>query len=524
MKTEKKKAVIYVRVSTDDQAREGHSIETQLEKCQSLCNLREYQVVDTYIEPGKSGSDANRPEYLRMVEMIKTGNIDYVVAIKLDRLNRSTKNSEELFSVLKASKTALDLVLESADINTPSGRFQARISAAHGELVREEIQERTTMGVRQATLKGNVSGRPAFGYEKDKNNPIPELRKRVIINEINAQIVREVFNLCASGLSYHHIAKEMKRKYPKVLTWKDSAIQRILNNKWYIGILEYGKSNKNSVIEIIKGVIPPIIDEDLFYQCQDQIKNHKNNYIRKHNYIFAKKLICPHCTDGSFIMAGHSSYNRGSNLYLYYKCPNCNSYISEKELLKSIAVELDEIYENHSFLLSLEETATIEINDIRLQQDGSIFRWKNRSNISNFQSTFFRLSNEEQRKQIDTLVNRIHLKEDRSYITLDHIEFKRHQLNKLNELRDKNLMDNVIGSRNRSVSIAEMKPEEFEFYINELHDIVEDFSEIFVVNGNEFDHITKNRDDLLKIIRLIPRKKIYKSTYRYVYLRPLQFD
>lgn len=221
--------------------------------------------------------------------MIQTGIVDYVVAIKLDRLNRSTKNSEELYDVLKANATALELVLETADINTPSGRFHARISAAYGELVREEIQERTIICVRQATLNGNISGRPAFGYVKDKNNPIPELRKKVIIHEENADIVREVFKLCANGQSYHHIANKMKEKYPNVLSWKDSAVQRILNSKWYIGILEYGKSLKNGTLEEIRGIIPPIIDEELFNQCQNQIRLHGKNYHRKHEYLFLKK-------------------------------------------------------------------------------------------------------------------------------------------------------------------------------------------------------------------------------------------
>lgn len=514
----KNKAVIYVRVSTDDQAREGHSIETQLEKCQKLCDAKDFEILDTFIEPGRSGSDSNRPEYLRMIELIKTGVVDYVVSIKLDRLNRSALNSEKLYSILMTHKTTLDLVLESTDINSPSGRFQARISAAHGELVREEIQERTIMGVRQATLNGNVSGRPAFGYIKDISNPIPELRKKVIIHEENADIVREVFNLCANGLSYHHIANKMKEEYPDALSWKDSAIQRILNNKWYIGILEYGKSLKNGAIEEIRGVIPPIIDEELFNQCQNQIRLHGKNYHRKHEYLFLKKIVCPHCTDNEHIMAGHSSYNKGSSLYLYYKCPNCDGYISETKLIDRVRLDLDDIYENYGFLLDIDNTSIPNTHDLRFIQDGSIFRRKLKSYNTNFTSSFEHLNGDEQRQCIDSLIEKVYLKQIDSEFQIDHVEFKNHQINLLHKLSETHKIDEVKGQYNHSVSISEMKPLEFEGYLNELTDIVENFAGIDVIELKDYEESLLNDAKLLKVVKILPQKKIFKCKYAYLYL------
>lgn len=99
---------------------------------------------------------------------------------------------------------------------------------------------------------------------------------------------------------------------------------------------------------------------------------------------------------------------------------------------------------------------------------------------------------------------------------LDHIEFKRNQLNKLEKLKDEKLMDDTIGSRESTVSIAEMKPLEFEHYINELNDIIEDFAKIEIEDLDYYDSNHLNDTRLFKIVGKTSERKIFKKKYKYV--------
>ena len=97
-----KKAGIYIRVSTEDQAREGFSLGEQEEKLRALCEYKEYEVYKVYCDAGISAKDMeHRPQFIEMLEDMKQGKINYIVAYKLDRVTRSVRDLEELISLLE---------------------------------------------------------------------------------------------------------------------------------------------------------------------------------------------------------------------------------------------------------------------------------------------------------------------------------------------------------------------------------------------------------------------------------------
>ena len=117
MNEEKKIAGIYIRVSTEDQAREGFSLAEQKEKLVQLCKFKEYEVFKVYKDAGISAKDMkNRPAFQEMLADMKSGKINYIVAYKLDRVTRSVRDLEELIAQLEMYNTYL--VCDKDDVNT----------------------------------------------------------------------------------------------------------------------------------------------------------------------------------------------------------------------------------------------------------------------------------------------------------------------------------------------------------------------------------------------------------------------
>ena len=117
MNKEKKVAGIYIRVSTEDQAREGFSLGEQKEKLLQLCKFKEYEVFKVYQDAGISAKNMeDRPAFQEMLADMKKGKINYIVAYKLDRVTRSVRDLEELISQLERYNTYL--VCDRDDVNT----------------------------------------------------------------------------------------------------------------------------------------------------------------------------------------------------------------------------------------------------------------------------------------------------------------------------------------------------------------------------------------------------------------------
>ena len=116
---EKKIAGIYIRVSTEDQAREGFSLGEQEEKLRQLCKYKGFEVFKVYKDAGISAKDmTNRPAFQQMLEDMKAGKINYIVAYKLDRVTRSVRDLEVLISELE--KHNCYLICDRDDVNTSS--------------------------------------------------------------------------------------------------------------------------------------------------------------------------------------------------------------------------------------------------------------------------------------------------------------------------------------------------------------------------------------------------------------------
>jgi len=152
----RKNAGIYIRVSTEDQAREGYSLGEQLEKLKDLCKFRDYNVYDIYEDAGISAKDTNRPAFKRLLEDVKSHKVNVVVAYKLDRLTRSVKDFENVMLEIEKHGCAFECAMDDINTTTANGRFFVRMLTVLSQLEIERVSERTKFGLVGAIKDGHI--------------------------------------------------------------------------------------------------------------------------------------------------------------------------------------------------------------------------------------------------------------------------------------------------------------------------------------------------------------------------------
>lgn len=344
---------LYKRVSTDDQAREGHSLEEQERLMRNHCEIQKYRVYKVYSDEGFSGKETTkRKQFNKMMADMKAGKFKKIIALKLDRITRDLYDFVSFTRTTDKYNCGFEFVLEKFDTTSPSGRMILNILGVFAQFEREMIRERTLIGVQGAVNKGHFGGPAPLGYRKEKDS------KLLVIDDETAPIVKEIFDLCLKGKTYTHISQIMKEKYGHMCLkrrdkktgketlvkkgWTDSTIGTILNNKVYYGVWEHRKTDPKVPTIEIDGFIPPIISKDIFDECQECIRRNARNYYRSKSYLFLQKLKCPKC--GS-IMACAGTKKPSGKEYLYYKCKECNTYFNETLVEKTLVKKLTTILE-----------------------------------------------------------------------------------------------------------------------------------------------------------------------------------
>ena len=172
--TEKKNvAGIYIRVSTEDQVREGFSLGEQKEKLEALCKYKGYEIYKVYKDAGISAKDmTHRPQFQQMIEDMKSGKINYIVAYKLDRVTRSVRDLEILISTLEQYHCYLICDRDDVNTSTANGRFFIRMLTVLSQLEIEIVSERTKFGLGGAIKAGHIPGVCPFGYYRDTDKTI----------------------------------------------------------------------------------------------------------------------------------------------------------------------------------------------------------------------------------------------------------------------------------------------------------------------------------------------------------------
>lgn len=241
------KAGVYVRVSTEEQAKEGISIDAQIDRCQAFCKARGWKVHQIYTDAGISAGSLNRPALKTLLQDAYDKKIDILLVYKIDRFSRKLKDLISILEDLKSKGINFTSVTEQIDTTTAMGEAFFQIIGVFAQLERGMVKERVEMAFSKKISSGEVLNRAPFGYEY-KN-------RRMVIREEEAEKVRQIFEMWAKRVNYKEIAKKFNLPI--------STLYEIIKNPTYLGKVQYRN-------QLYQGTHKAIISEELFHQINGE--------------------------------------------------------------------------------------------------------------------------------------------------------------------------------------------------------------------------------------------------------------
>lgn len=331
----------YSRVSTQEQAVHGNSLEEQNERMLKFADALGLKNAKIYSDGGYSGANMKRPALQDMINDIQRGKVSKVIVYKLDRLSRSQRDTLYLIEdVFLANNCDFVSMNENFDTSSPFGRAMIGILSVFAQLEREQIKERMIMGKEARAKKGkwHGGGHPPIGYDYKDGE--------LVINDFYAMQVRELFDLFAHGMTASRICDAFKEKGYKTQygnDWNSTQVRRTLSHKSYIGMATDGKN-------WFQGDHEPIIDEKTFETVQRILQDNKARFQatgvstnpKNISAVLSGMLFCKQC--GGRYSRCHALHN--GKTFEYYGCysrskkaksmivdPNCkNKYWKVTEL------------------------------------------------------------------------------------------------------------------------------------------------------------------------------------------------
>ncbi len=327
------KAVIYARVSSEEQAKHGFSIENQKRQCEEFAERNGYFVIKTFVDEGKSAKNLDRPEIQDLMAYCgkKKNDVHAVIIWRLDRISRNNEDYHGALRPLFERKGIKLLSATEANVNTIEGDLMRNIGMSFAEYERKVIGVRTLAGLRQKAEQGEYPHKAPIGY---KNISREDGSKTTVIDENYAFYVKQAFNLYDSGMySLRSLTEKLYQDGLRSKTGKripKTSVEKMLKNIFYTGVFKF----EDKIYENAKH--SPIISKELFYRVQDRLID--PNKTRKQNYDFAYTglIRCGYC---SCLLTAELKKGK----YIYYHCTgnkggNCKrDYINEVKIDKSIS-------------------------------------------------------------------------------------------------------------------------------------------------------------------------------------------
>ena len=335
------RVAIYARVSTQEQAENGNSLDFQIEKLKAYCQLHEFKIVGEYVDAGVSGAKSERPALNKLKKDIDK--IDIVLIYKLDRLSRSIKDTMNLIEDLfKPNNVNLISLSENFDTSQAMGMATIGMLSTFAQLERETIKERMMAGKQQAVKNGKYLSMAPFGYIKKDGQLIKDKRTKDCVDFI--------FKKMLEGNSLNEVVKLLEiNGYENIKKWEQAFIGRIVKSIVYCGHME-------ALGILVKNTHEPYITEDEQQRIIDMLADRKSHSSKgKRNklpVLFRGLISCPCCHR----RLTYSRKQRKSGIkVVFYKCNYCmlrgkNFSISEGNFEKIFLK-----YLKHDFKIKFEQ-------------------------------------------------------------------------------------------------------------------------------------------------------------------------
>ena len=332
------RALIYCRVSTDAQERDGTSLDTQERAAVKVARESGYSVTEV-VRDTASGFTLERPGIEHVRRRLRAGAVDVVLAYAVDRLSRNQNHIGVLFDEVEQAGARLEFVTEDFE-DTAIGRFILAARAFTAEVEREKIAERTMRGKAERARTGKLpqgTGKGMYGYLYD-----PETGTRQIV-EAQAEVVRRIFEAFVAGRACNGIANDLNCEGIPAFSggrWYALTVRRLLKNEAFVGRTIYRRTHVDRVRDVergrwtrrvverdqaewieIAGATPAIIDQGVFDAARKILDDpsRRPQTAPSDVYLLRGRITCREC--GAW-MVGHAA-NRGR--YRYYRCPNGSS-------------------------------------------------------------------------------------------------------------------------------------------------------------------------------------------------------
>ena len=339
-----KRAALYARVSTEEQALHGVSLDAQRERLTRYAEDNNLTIVDTYVDEGVSARKryTARPEFMRMIKDVKQKKVDVILFIKLDRWFRNVADFYEVQTILDKHRVQWIATDEDYDTTTANGRLSLNIKLAIAQDEADRTSERIKFVFSNMVKEGRViSGTAPRGYRIENKRPAVDAEAAEVVKAAFEKMVdfRSMKRVQVYLIENHNVNIELK------------GIKHLLTNPWYIG-------NAHGVA----GSCPAIIDKELFDLVGNIVSTRSARYDGTRSdrvYLFTGLLICGCCGRR---MSTYSCRNKkgAKNTYIYYRCQGhinlkcemakqVNQDTLEKWLVENIAVKAQE------FNLSLDQ-------------------------------------------------------------------------------------------------------------------------------------------------------------------------
>ena len=201
------RAAIYARVSTEDQAQHGISLDAQVNRCVEYVSALNYELIDTAIDAGISAKSTDRPGLQRILSLVNNKKIQHIITLKLDRLSRKTLDALSLMDMLTKKKVQLHLVAENGSVNSDNAddEFMLTLKAGFAQLERKKIGERTKFALdRKRQLGERISLNAPYGQMF--------IDSKVVDNPEEQRTIDRIHKLHAQGRSVRGIAHELTRR------------------------------------------------------------------------------------------------------------------------------------------------------------------------------------------------------------------------------------------------------------------------------------------------------------------------
>lgn len=389
MDNRKLRAVFYARVSTEEE-KQLNAIEKQIEENKEIIKERGWILIDGYIDKGITGTQAKkRNEYIRMFDDIKKDKFDIIVAKDQTRLQRNTMDWYIFLNEIVQNQKRLYLYLENTFFN-PKDKFIFGIKAMMAEEYSRDLSKKGNAAKKRRQEKGKpIITNRTWGFKN--------INGEIYIDDEEEKIIEKIYQMFADGFGGRVTARALRDggvRNRNGKTLSENTIRGIVKNPLYKGVAVMNKRHfdfeakriiKNNENEWIyrKGVVPQIIDDDLWEKANRNLNSRKttdrrhNVGINKGNNILSSKIICGECG---------SKYwrNKRKNAIYWYCSEGARSgKVREKTGMKCTTLNLKEdevleVIENIGNKLisnkKKEEILDNAINKIYMELSGSTSR------------------------------------------------------------------------------------------------------------------------------------------------------